>query len=485
MENTKDILWKKIKNFIVEQKMFDGVKNVVAGVSGGPDSMCMLHVLCRLQKIYEFNLVVVHIHHGIRGKDADEDMLYVEKYCKEREISFRAYRYDVPRMAKEARLSGEEMGRKLRYDTFAKICDELEAGVIAVAHHSDDVSETFLMNLFRGTGVKGLSGIRPIRGNVIRPLLSLSRTDVMDYLQEYNIAYRVDASNLEDEYTRNKIRNQVLAYAREEINDRVSEHICQAAAQLNEISEYLDRQAATAFERVVLKEAGNCEIDIDVLMELDIVLRKMVVRKTLECLAGRLKDISAKHVMLVLELANGETGKQIQLPYNIICQKSYGRIRCCAECETEKKTSSGIYIEYMLEKEKESKKEIYVKDSDKIYLEVLENTEIVDEIQEKMYTKWLDYDILKGSLQIRNRENGDYIVVNDQGGKKKLKDYFIDLKIPREERDRILLVAKGQEVFWIIGYRISERCKITAQTNHVVELTFCSDVEKTDICRQK
>lgn len=473
MEITKAKIWKKIEDYIETHHMLDGVQNIVAGVSGGPDSMCMLHSLWLLREKYGYVLQVVHIHHGIRGKDADEDMEHVEMYCKLWNLPFRAFRYDVPQMAKSQHLSDEEMGRKLRYETFAQVLEELGGGKIAVAHNSDDSSETFLLNLFRGTGIKGLSGIQPVRGEVIRPVLSLTREEIMEYLKENRIDYRIDASNLGVDYTRNKIRNHLIPYVQEKINEKASEHIRQASENLHEISCYMERQADSVFASTVSATENRCEIALEAFRKEDRILQKMVIRKVLEHLAGKLKDISAVHIALVLDLMNGDTGRQMQLPYQIVCRKNYEKMEFSVQAQEKTGNNGRISVECTLDEEGKIDSEIFINTNDKMCLELLANTEKIHKIEEKMYTKWMDYDILKGSLQIRNRENGDYIVINRQGGKKKIKDYFIDLKIPREKRDQILLLAKGQEVFWIIGYRISERCKVTEQTSRVLKLEYC------------
>lgn len=462
----------KVEKFITEHGMLENVKNVVAGVSGGADSMCMLHILNQMRERYGYHLCVVHIHHGIRGKDADEDLAYVEKCCREWKIEFRAFRYQVEELAEEWHMSCEEAGRKVRYDAFREVLEELGGGKIAVAHNSNDVSETFLFHLFRGTGIKGLVGIRPVRGEVIRPVLCLDRHEILEYLEENGINYKTDVTNEEELYTRNKIRNRLLPFVEGEINKNAGRHIFQAASAMDEIEQYMEKQADKAYLTVVETNGNGYALNIDSLRSCDKVIQKMLFRKVIGNLAGKLKDITSVHIDMIMEIAEGETGRKARLPYGIICEKQYRLLRIYVEDVGEKQEIEEYAVEFSL-KETEQTMDIHLPEKrGRIRLEITENRKRNWENEEKIYTKWLDYGILTSTFQIRNRRPGDYIVVNEQGGRKKIKDYFIDLKIPREERNRVLLLARDSEIFWIIGYRLSEHCKVREGTENVVKIEY-------------
>lgn len=468
-----DTIEKTVENYIETFHMFDGVQNIAAGVSGGPDSMCMLHILHRLRERYGYRLVAVHVHHGIRGQAADEDMEYVRQCCGEWGIEARFFCRRVKEQAAKWHMSEEEAGRKIRYDCFLEVLENLGGGKIAVAHNSEDSSETFLLNLFRGTGIKGLTGIRPVRQNVVRPVLCLKRTEIQEYLKENGIDYRTDATNEEDLYTRNKIRNQVMPYVYKNINAKASEHIFQAAHALNEIYVYMEKQAETVYETAVFQKEELYTVNIGKITEYDKVLQKMAYRRVLSALAGKLKDITAVHIDMIMGLMAGETGKKIHLPYHIICEKQYEKILLY---RFQKRESPAFFcVEYNISGLTEEKTEILPEQKGAVRMKLVKNVRRNRKIQEKMYTKWLNYDILKNGFQIRTRKPGDYIVINRQGGRKKLKDYFINLKIPREEREDILLLAKGSEIFWIIGYRVSEDCRISENTENILEIEYLEE----------
>lgn len=465
----KDKIVPCVREFAEKYRMFENVKNIIAGVSGGADSMCMLHLLEELQEVYGYRLVVVHIHHGIRGKEAEEDMEYVENYCSIHNIPFYGYRFAVKELAKQWHLSEEEAGRRVRYQSFEEVRQMLGGGKIAVAHNRDDVSETFLFHLFRGSGLRGIAGIPPVRDEIIRPVLCLSRKRILEYLEMHGIEYKTDKTNLTDTYTRNKIRNQILPYVEREINAQASEHIWHTANMLKEMDEYMKEQEEKAYERTVKKEE-DLVIRAALLLEYPKLIQKMVLRHCIEDVAGRLKDVTQVHVEMLQTLLTADTGKRINLPYRIQAENVYGQIHMSRK--TEEKHSEESCTPVHLEVKEPDGSCMLQQSGERLEWKWKQAIPAFEKNEEKIYTKSFDYDILGCDFQVRTRRSGDYIVINRQGGRKKIKDYFIDRKVPKEERKRILLLARGNEVFWIIGYRISERCKITESTKTAVEITF-------------
>lgn len=469
---------KKVASYITRYQMFQNTECVVAGVSGGPDSMCLLHLLMDFQKSYGYEIHVVHIHHGLRGEEADEDMAFVENYCRQNDIAFHGFTYDVGQLAQIWHMSGEETGRKVRYDRFYQVLKECgKTGKIAVAHNSDDNSETFLWNLFRGSGIAGLTGIKPVRDQIIRPILCLERAEILEYLKENRIDYRTDTTNEETIYTRNKIRNRVLPYVREEINEQAGKHITQTAEHLNEVFAYMNQEMERIYGQVVERKGEQLYLPIEYVKTLHPVICKMVLRHMIEQLTGKLKDITAAHIAMILALSEGETGKKCRLPYDMICDRQYEYLRLYKEKKTKEKQEILICETGDL---KENEKAIWNSSRGTFSILWRKKEDSFIKIPQKIYTKWLDYDILGDTFEIRTRREGDYIVVNRQGGRKKLKDYYIDLKIPREERDHILLVAKGSEIFWVVGYRISERCKISEKTRAILQIEYDGKEQKQE-----
>ncbi|MBP5773068.1 MAG: tRNA lysidine(34) synthetase TilS, partial [Eubacterium sp.] len=368
----------------------------------------------------------------------------------------RVINVDVPAFAEREGLSEEEAGRYVRYSEFSKYAYEVGATKIAVAHNSNDNAETVLMNLARGTGIKGLGGIPPKRemedanGNVlevIRPILCLSRKEIEDYLNENEIEYRNDSTNDSTDYTRNKIRLEIMPLL-ENINDNAMQNITNASNELADTSDYIEKDVDEAYEEFVTEEGGKLFLS-DESFAIDPIVLTGVIRKMIEHLAGKLKDITRIHVGDVVSLSEKQVGKKIDLPYSIVAEREYEGISLsCESNEAELETHSK---EVIISFEED--------DFDRNHIEELK------------YTKWLDYDKID-DVVVRTRQKGDYIVIDGDGATKKLKKYFIDEKIPRRERDEVLLVADGNHILWVVGHRISEDVKVTADTKKVVKLEY-------------
>ena len=448
---------KKVLDFIRKNKLLKKNDSVVLGVSGGADSICMLTILDELRDRLGISLYVLHINHQIRGEEADEDAAFVKSFCTKLKVPHRVISVDVPCIAKEHGFSVEEAGRMVRYDEFSKYAYEVGASKIAVAHNSNDNAETVLMNLARGTGIKGLGGIAPKRPlnedekggvEVIRPLLCLSRKEIEEYLKENEINYREDSTNDSTDYTRNKIRLEVMPLL-ENINDNAMQNITNASNELASTSEYIEKDVDEAYESFVKEEDGKIFLS-DESFSMDPVVLTGIIRRMIEHTAGKLKDITRIHVGDVVSLKEKQVGKKVDLPYSIVAEREYeGISMSCESNSPSEQENAEKLIEITVESD----------DFDR------------DSIEELEYTKWLDYDKIN-EVVVRTRNKGDYLVVDGEGHTKKLKKYFIDEKIPRRDRDNVVLVADGNHVLWVVGHRISEDVKVTPKTKKVVKLEY-------------
>lgn len=443
----------KIYEYVMSHHMIEPGGHVTAGVSGGADSMCLLFVLSIMRELIPMELEVVHVHHGLRGKDADDDAEYVSEICEKLEIPCHIYYGDVKAMALRNKVSVEEAGRRFRYDCFEMASKKQAGGVVAVAHHMDDQAETVLMNLFRGSGLKGLTGISPVRGNVIRPLLCATRAEIEQYLSSNGIAYCTDVSNNHRDYTRNRVRLDILPYAAQHINTRASQHICKTAQQLSCVWDYVQEQSGTAYNKVVSSPGENMLFaDGKALKKEHPFIQSSVIRCMVLSLAGKLKDIEVLHVEKVLGLLEKPAGKEINLPYSIKAVKRYDGLLLLKgnAVLSNAQAMPGLTLTVMDRKEDEG-------------------------IPKNLYTKWFDYDKIKRKPLIRTRKSGDYLTVDENGKKKMLNRYMIDTKIPRELRDQVWLLADGDHIMWVIGYRISEYYKITEDTKRILEAKIKGD----------
>lgn len=455
----------KVITYINEYEMIQRGDKIIIGVSGGADSMCLLFMLWQLQSQYDHTLHVVHVEHGLRGESALEDCRYVEEFCGKLGISYRSFHVDVDKLAKEEKLSVEEAGRKVRYELFYQECARVGGNKIAVAHNKKDCAETFLWNVVRGAGTKGMASIQPVRDTIIRPILCLDRKDIEGYLAEHHIEYRTDESNYSNAYTRNKIRNVIFPYMEQELNGQAISHLAEAAMHMQQIHAYISRQV-----EILWKQYGSLSGEETVVAVTDILaepefLVKEVLLYAYQITAGSKKNLTAVHLQQMYEICKKQSGKKTLLPNRIEVIKSGERL--------------------LLRKQKEDKKgfetELCIPGEtilSKIHSRVIANIKIPEKIgffEKKTYTKCFDYDTIKCNLQVRTRKSGDYIMVQGGQCKQSLKSYFINEKIPCEMRDSIPLLAEGNHILWIIGYRTSEANYVRSDTKRILEVQYMEE----------
>lgn len=445
-------MWKKVRDYILEYQMLQPGDRVLAALSGGADSVCLLSVLKRISDASgNFPLVIkaVHVNHGLRGEEADRDVRFAEELCKQLSVPLTVVRRDVAGYAAEHGGSVEEAGRLLRYEALQKEAASWGAAKIAVAHHQDDNAETILHHLVRGSGFKGLAGMAPVRENLIRPLLCVSRREILEELVKQGLSWVEDSTNANLDYTRNRIRNQILPLLTEHINTRAVENILHAGALAGQADAFLQKTAAGVWEqfgRLVPEPA----IPLNALRAQDPLIRSYLFRRMIELSGSRLKDITTRHYEGMEELLKYPVGRRIDLPGGLTAVRDYEEFRIVRNkpgpaAEKPRLTSGDLVMEMVLP-EKERK------------------------IPENQYTKWFDYDKIKGTLSVRSRRPGDYISLPG-GGRKPVGRYFIDQKIPAARRGEISLLAEGNHVLWIIGYRISEYYKVTEDTKTILQVT--------------
>lgn len=449
-------MYQVVKAYIEKHHMISAGDRVIAGISGGPDSICLLCMLIRLREEIPFDIVAVHVHHGLRGADADADEQFVREFCCEREVPLRVFREDVKFYAKEHRLTEEEAGREVRRDAFEQVLHEEKGTKIALAHHRNDNAETLLWNLFRGTGLKGLGGIAPVLGNCIRPLLSLTRAEIVSYLEKWGISYCTDETNLQNTYTRNRIRNELIPYIEEHVNSRASEHLAETAEQMRMLGEYIWQQVCTMKDMCTDSVPSGIILKKEAYESLPEVMKSYVMHEVLCEAAGKRKDIASVHIRQAEELLNRQVGRRISLPYGVC------GVRCYEGVRFEK--SSGDRLAEQPEGLPEAE-EVF-------QMRVMDRAEAEEVFSRNYYTKWFDYDIIKNTVKIRTREPGDYITIDRQGRTQKLKQYFINEKIPAELRDKIWLAADGHHIMWIVGRRQNQAYQVTENTKKILEIRY-------------
>jgi len=468
----------KVKQKMDELHMVSSGETVLAAVSGGADSVCLLLILDELSKVDGFRLEAVHVEHGIRGEESKRDASFVEMLCQNRSIPCKTVSVDVPGFSKAKGIGIEEAARILRYQVFEEVAKEKNAKV-ALAHHMEDNAETILFQLARGSALNGLCGMQPKRQEengvtYIRPLLTLHRCEIEKYLEECKQGFCVDSTNEELDYSRNYLRNVVLPELTK-INAQTVAHMNATAESIAEIRDYLDEVVTCEWSNVVEEVDDKIRLNANVLLGLHKAVQKEVAYRAISKVMRTKKDISAVHVIDLLDLCENQSGKEIHLPNRVIAKKEYDKVWLFVQEEkgTEKKQ-----IEVLKEQLEQCFKEgkcftISLKDEkESLSIRVFEKQEKMLQIPKNSYTKWLDYDKIKQGFCIRTRQSGDYFISDVFGHRKRLKQYFIDEKVPSEGRESMWLLTQDNLVLWAIGGRISEHVKITENTHWIVELVY-------------
>ena len=488
-------MYESAEKMIEQYNMLETCEHIVLGLSGGADSVCLLLILKEYISIKKLGITLhaIHVNHGIRGEEAERDEAFSRELCRRLEVDFVCEHVDIPSMAKNLKQTEEEAGRNARYAIFERAAKTFAHARIAVAHHMNDQAETVLMNLLRGSSLKGMCGILPVRGQIIRPLLGVSRKDIEHYLADVGQEYVMDQTNTNLEYTRNRIREEVLPYLSEHVNPQAVKRVAELAESMQEVQNYLSHQIQEAFKKYVVENPEEqfaereALLNKNLFLEQDSVIVKGVIRKALGKLAGAEKDIYKNHVEEVYGLFERQVHKSISLPYKLSARQCYDGIWIGhageEDCPRKRMIESEweIEIQGILEGLEPGvpvripvEHMIYMGKDGMVYIShvVLEMQDNVDFSLNNDYTKVFDYDRMKGNLIFRFRRDGDRMMVTADGQTRKLKKELIDRKIPREIRSQILLLASDSEVYWAVGVRRSEDCLIDSASKSILRVTL-------------
>jgi tRNA(Ile)-lysidine synthase len=439
----------------------------------------------------DLRLIAVHLNHQIRGEESDLDEQYAKSLAETVHVPFVSDQRDVRAIAQACDLSVEEAGRMLRYELFSQVADdigqEMPRVIIAVAHNKDDQAETVLMRMLRGTGVDGLVGVAPSRDDIsdypiVRPLLSIPRTEIEAYNTAYDLHPRIDSSNSDNNYTRNKIRNELLPYLRKEFNPVVSDALVRLSSLAAQDVDYLYgiadeacRNYATLYAQgVAIDSDDKITIELNALNSYHDAIKSRILMIMFDEL-GLSRDLSYKHIEAVMKLAlSMKTGKRIELPHGYIARIVYNNLELIRNPDLEMVDD---------EESEHSNQSHFEKDIDACIINIVEYKRRGHELnnrRENSNTYCVDFDKLtsrigpqiKNMMRIRYREPGDAISLRGMTGKKKISDVFIDMKVPQNVRNKTRILTCKGEVLWIIGFRKSSRFMIDDTTQNVLVIQY-------------
>ena len=455
-----DIL-EKFEAFIRDNGLFHKEDRVLLAVSGGGDSVVLLDLFIRIRYRWNLGLAVAHVHHGLRGRTADRDEAFVRDLARACGLPFFSRKVDVKGYSKIHRLSLEEGAREMRFGFLESILNRIHFDRLALGHHANDHAETILMNLVRGSGLRGLGGIRPLRGRVIHPLLCVTKEEIRLYAENQGLNFVVDASNRERRFLRNRVRWDVLKELENVLGSHVVSTICRTGSAVAEAEILLEYVSRKARRRITVASSRN-EIVLDIYKFLRYfnAVQKTILIQIVEDFFFHKRHVRSTEIDRILRLAGeGKSGGVVELGDGVKVVRSRERLAFVREHPPFPRTivrvgqpvnfpDIGIKFRSTL-LQWNGKEEILTNDKN---------------------MEFLDYDTLPLPLLLRSPRQGDWFIPLGMGGKKKLQDFFVDEGVPNYRRSFTPLLVGGESVLWVVGHRIDDRYKVTGKTRNVLKV---------------
>jgi tRNA(Ile)-lysidine synthase len=458
-QSSKAALGDRVREALKKYSMLGGGERVLVGLSGGPDSVCLLHLLGNLREEYGLTLHAVYVNHNLRPRENAAEITFCRELCRSLGVDFIARSAEVSSYADAKGMNTQEAARELRYKVFEETAKEHNAGKIALGHNADDQAETFFMRVLRGAGPMGLSGIPPVRGSFIRPLIEIERDAIESFLEEKKIPFVVDSSNLKTDYARNRLRHGVMPLLKQ-FNPNLTSSLGNTMSVLREEERYFTILVTkTMMKLISRKTAGRIELFLSPLESLEKVILRRVLRRAIEETEG-LRGIGFVHIENIIALIKeGRSGDRLSLPkgirvirdYSLLVMTSEPPVRIStydlqppAECVLR---GAGLVIKAFPEERPEGPED--------------GRSSVV-----------LDAGLMQFPLKVRSRQDGDFFYPLGFGKRKKLQDFFVDEKIARDERDAVPVVVSGSDIIWIAGHRADERFRVTGNTVKFLRLVL-------------
>lgn len=480
----------RVKGFMRRHKLISSGEVVVVAVSGGADSVCLLHVLARCQEKLDIKLHVAHLNHQLRGAESEADARYVVDLAACLDVPCTMAKRDVAAYKAERGCSTEEAARELRYDFLAEVADDVGASRVAVGHTRGDQVETILMHLLRGAGTSGLRGLEPcspipcrscqpaaINHQIlaIRPLLDVTREETMHYCREHRLEPRIDSSNLSLSFLRNRLRLELLPLLRE-YNPNVDQALLRLAEIARDDIAFIEQQALQLWDELARGEDGVIYLNKRKTAVLSLALQRQLIRLALARLWGNTRDIEASHIEAIRGLLNKPVGKRVFLPHNITCRGGYDEIAIAVSQGSEwgegaaKQPGAPFPLlqgEFPLEVPGET-----ILPGWRVVASISPAIANAAKLSQSNLVAALDLQEAGDELFVRQRQPGDSFRPLGMDTPKKLQRFMIDAKIPLPRRSHIPLVCSPRHILWVVGWRIDDRVKVTENSREILRLEF-------------
>ncbi len=446
----------KVVKFILKKKLIDNGDSILVALSGGADSVFLLEFLLKYKRRFNMEIAAFHLNHNLRGKEANIDEQFCKNLTAQKRIPFFSSSKNVKLFAKRKRMSIEEAGRELRYGELLKIAKTHNYTKIATAHNADDNAETVLLNLIKGTGIKGLSGIPERREKIIRPILVLSKKEILDYLHNKKIKYRTDSSNIENDYQRNYLRNEIIPLIKNKLNPQFDSAVFRTSEIIRGYTSLIDEQIKIAVKNTVTYKQQKLIINLIQLEETDVRLYGDVLRKTVRKYFN--EELESKNISELLKLIKAQTGREINFPNGIVAVKERDSIIIYLK-KREVKNIKQVEIKIGEEKQFEGKS---------VSISAFNRNKL--SFYNTINKEYISADNIKSSFILRRWKDGDRFYPLGMKNSKKLSDFLTEQKIRSSEKKEQLVLTNSGMIVWVVGIRIDERYKISADTKKVLEL---------------
>ena len=477
MPNIEKKILRTVEHAIGTRRMVQAGDNLLVGVSGGPDSVALVHILLALVPKFSFQVAIAHLNHCLRGDESERDEAFVVSLADQLQLPVHVERQDVRRYQKSRRLSLEEAARQMRYRFYHAIAAKYGYEKIALGHHSDDNAELILMYLLRGSGPLGLSGIPPVRDDkIIRPLIDIKRAEIMDYIAVKGLDYVEDSSNRDSHYLRNKVRNRLIPELKAEYNPNLIDSLNRLASIIEAEERWIESLIQPIFEKVIVfEEQGRIGFDISALNQQTIAVRRRLIRKAVLKVKGNLRRMAFAHVETAVKLAQeGPESGVLDFPDRMRISRQNDVLIISREAQNLRHLANGPLLsltpdyEYRLAQPGQiAIKEAALK---------IRFSEIPPEHPSDWHSSghgtgvaYFDMDKIRFPLVIRNFRPGDRFSPLGMTGRQKLKKFFIDHKVSRTERTKCPILLSRNEIIWVVGHRLDNAVKISSQTRRILK----------------
>ncbi len=475
----QNVFLKKVTQTITQYRMFSSGDAVLIGMSGGPDSSALLHALLQLAPRFSLQLGIAHLNHSLRKKAADSDEAFVASRASELDLPFFSKKTDIRAQHAGSGLSLEEVARNIRYDFFSEVIQSTGFTKVALGHHRDDNAELILMNLIRGSGPLGLTGIPPAREHhIVRPLIDSSKQEILAFLSEREIPFVTDTSNDDRRFLRNRVRHQLLPLLASDYNPRIMETLIRLGAILGDEETWADeRIEATLADLLTQTPDGQLRLSASGMGKIHVAAKRRLIRTVLRKLTGDLRRMTFGHIEAVLRLSGNIDGDgMLNLPGGVVVERLGDHLQFGRSSDkrpgrqTHAETNRNLIFHLPLFQDGFEPLTLRIEPFDlQIRFSTTRPEEFSNSKPPEQRIVYFDLDRLHFPMILRNARSGDFFQPLGMNGRQKLSKFFSDKKVPRDDRKKCLVLESGGRVIWIVGHRIDDAVKLTGETRQVLK----------------